>query len=58
VFLVSILTMKFDKKSAPLGMALFVHTDGLIDVTRLIYGFRFFIMNAPIRLHFEPLWAK
>jgi len=29
-------------------VALFVHTDGLIDVARLIYGFRIFSMNAPI----------
>jgi len=46
------------QKSAFLGVALFVHTDGLIDVARLIYGFRIFIMNAPIRSHVGPLWTK
>ena len=60
VFLVSILTIKFEKKknSVLLGVALFARTDGLIDVARLIYGFRIFIKNAPIRLHVGPLGTK
>jgi hypothetical protein len=43
------------QKSFLLEVAHFVHTDGLVDVARLICGFRIFIMNAS---HVGMLWTK